>query len=131
LAKIRHREVCPLPRNGSSDTAETAPFKGFAHPQGSGLTLSARGCRWTLTIETADGGPYPPFQAYHQQGMAAGEVCRFIHGLDRDWQVQVGETGRDELVAMDNGFRVRLIPALDVPLDRAAMVAELEERLRG
>ena|GEM_PF-7082573 len=118
-------------RNGSSDTAQTAPFKGFAHPMGSGLTLSARGCRWTLTIETADGGPYPPFQAYHQQPMDGGEVRRFIDGFDRDWAVQVGETGREELVAMDNGFRVRLTPALDVPLDREVMVAELEERLRG
>lgn len=110
---------------------DAAPFKGFAHPGGSGLSLSARGHQWALTIETADRGPYPPFQDYHQQPMTAGDVRRFIHGLDRDWQVQQGDTGREELVAMDNGFRVRLTPALDTPLDAEAMVAELEVLLRG
>lgn len=108
-----------------------APFKGFAHPAGSGLSLSARGHQWALTIETADGGPYPPFQEYHQHPMTADEVRRFIHGFDRDWQVQKGDTGREELVAMDNGFRVRLTPALDTPLDSEAMVTELEALLRG
>ncbi|HKJ70632.1 MAG TPA: hypothetical protein VKA55_02675 [Gammaproteobacteria bacterium] len=111
--------------------SDAHPFKGFAHPLGSALTLSARGHRWTLTIETADGGPYPPFQDYHQQGMDAAEVRRFIHGSGRDWEAATGDTGRDELVAMDNGFRVRLTPALDTPLDAAAMVAELEGLLQG
>lgn len=110
---------------------ETAPFKGFAHPLGSALSLSARGRRWSLTIETADGGPYPPFQDYHQQEMTAADVCRFIGGVDCDWQAVTGDTGREELAAMDNGFRVRLVPALDEPLDAAAMVAELEGLLRG
>jgi hypothetical protein len=116
------------PPAGDSDSQ---PFKGFAHPMGSALTLSARGYRWTLTIETADHGPYPPFQDYHQQAMAADEVRRFIDGFGRDWAVQVGDTRREELVAMDNGFRVRLVPALDTPLDAEAMVAELEGLLRG
>jgi hypothetical protein len=98
---------------------------------GSALTLSARGYRWTLTIETADHGPYPPFQDYHQQEMAPAEVRRFIEGFERDWQVQVGDTRREELVAMDNGFRVRLTPALDTPLDAEGMVAEMEGLLRG
>jgi len=108
-----------------------APFKGFAHPRGSGLSLSARGHQWALTIETVDGGPYPPFQDYHQQPMTGVEVRRFIHGVGRDWQEQQGDTGRQELVAMDNGFRVRLTPALNEPLNRDVMVAELEALLGG
>ena len=108
-----------------------APFKGFAHPMGSALSLSARGYRWTLTIETADGGQYPPFQDYHQREMSGAEVRRFIHGFGRDWEVVTGDTGRDELAAWDNGFRVRLTPALDAPLDADAMVAEMEGLLQG
>ena len=108
-----------------------AAFKGFAHPMGSALSLSARGHAWSLTIETADGGPYPPFHEYHQQSMSGAEVRRFIDGFGRDWETVTGDTGRDELVAMDNGFRVRLQPALDASPDAAAMVAELEALLRG
>jgi hypothetical protein len=107
------------------------PFKGFAHPMGTGLSVSARGCQWSLTLEMPDGGQYPPFQGYHQQEMAAADLQRFIHGRGLDWQRQTGETGREELVAMDNGFRVHLTPGLGVPLDPKAMVAELEERLDG
>jgi hypothetical protein len=113
------------------NAATATPFKGFAHPMGSALTLSARGYRWTLTIETADGGQYPPFQDFHQQLMTAGEVRRFIHGFGRDWEVATGDTGREELMAWDNGFRLRLTPALDTPLEPDAMVAEMEGLLQG
>jgi hypothetical protein len=105
------------------------PFKGFAHPMGTGLSVSARGCRWSLTLEMPDGGQYPPFQDYHQQEMTAADLQRFINGRGLDWERQTGAAGREELVAMDNGFRVHLTPGMDVPLDPEAMVAELEARL--
>ncbi|MEF8793883.1 hypothetical protein [Thiohalorhabdus sp.] len=115
----------------SNTSPGATPFKGFAHPRGSALSLSARGNRWTLTIETADGGPYPPFQDYHQRPMTSADVRRFIHGSGRGWQIQQGGNERSELVALDNGFRVRLTPALGAPLDAEVMVAELEELLGG
>ncbi|WP_143004132.1 hypothetical protein [Thiohalorhabdus denitrificans] len=116
-------------RSENQGASGTPTFKGFAHPQGTGLTLSVRGCRWSLTLKTPDGGPYPPFEEYHQLEMTAADLQRFINGRGLDWKRQTGETGREELVAMDNGFSVHLTPALETPLDEAAMVAELEARL--
>ena len=96
---------------------------------GTGLSVSARGCQWSLTIQMPDGGQYPPFQDYHQQEMAAADLKRFIWGRDLTWERQVGEYGREELITRDNGFRLRLTTGLDQPLDAENMVAELEERL--
>lgn len=106
-----------------------APFKGFAHPMGVGLTLSVRGRKWTLTLETSDGSAYPPFQGYHQREMTAADVKRFVRGTGQDWHQQTGATGRTELVAVDSGFRVRLAPTLGAQLDRDTMVSELESLL--
>jgi len=61
--------------------------------------------------------------------MAPSDLQRFINGRDLSWARQTGETGREELLATDNGFAVHLIPALDAPLDEQAMVAELEALL--
>ncbi|HKL78032.1 MAG TPA: hypothetical protein VJ985_06655 [Gammaproteobacteria bacterium] len=96
---------------------------------GTGLTVSVRGCPWSLTLQTPDGGQYPPFEEYHQQEMTAADLQRFINGRGLEWEQRTGDTGREELVAMDNGFRLQLTPGMDVPLDREAMVAELEARL--
>lgn len=108
-----------------------APFKGFAHPMGAGLTLSVRGRSWTLTIETPDGAAYPPFQSYHQQEMTVEDLLRFVRGSGQTWHQHTGATGRMELVATDNGFRLRLDPTLGAQLDRDTLIAELEALLSG
>lgn len=104
----------------------SAPFKAFAHPMGAGLTLSVRGRSWTLTIETPDGAAYPPFQNYHQHEMTVEDLRRFVRGSGLDWHQKTGATGRMELVAADNGFRLRLDPTLGAQLDRDTLIAELE-----
>ncbi|MFA9459801.1 hypothetical protein [Thiohalorhabdus methylotrophus] len=114
---------------GTESQSTATPFKGFAHPRGVGLTLSARGCRWSLTLRTPDGGMYPPFEEYHQREMTPADVQRFISGRGLSWERRTGETGREELVARDNGFVVHLTPALETPLDEEGMLAELEARL--
>jgi hypothetical protein len=112
--------------------AEDSPFKGFAHPQSVGLTVGIRDRRWAVTIETPDRGPYPPFDEYHQTPMSVADVQRFISGVGLEWQRQeAGAAGQEELVATDNGFRVRLTPALDTPLEPEAMVADWEALLGG
>ncbi len=115
----------------TTDSGDPTPFRGFAHPRGTGLSLSARGFRWVLTIEIPDGGGYPPFQELHQRPMTAADVRRFVGGLGLDWTRESGGSLRQGLVAMDSGFRLRLTPALDAPVDAAAMVDELEGLLRG
>ena len=116
---------------GQSFQHREAPFKGFAHPQGTGLSLSARGRKWLLTIETPDGGPYPPFQDYHQQPMTAADLGRFVSPRSLEWCPRADESARGELAALDNGFRLRLTPALEDPPDADTMIAELEALLKG
>ena len=110
-------------------TAEEFPFKGFAHPQSVGLTVGIRDRRWAVTIETPDRGPYPPFDEYHQHPMTVADVQRFISGVGLEWSRQEAGAGQEELVATDNGFRVRLTPALEVALEPEAMVADWERLL--
>jgi hypothetical protein len=105
-----------------------ASFKVFTHPMAEGMSFTRRGTRWTLTLETVDGGKYPPFEDYHQQRVAASELHRFIHmGVDQQWRQTSDEAGRPELVAEDSGFRLRLAPALDEPFDADSLVAAFRE----
>lgn len=105
-----------------------ADFKVFTHPMSEGISFTRRGTRWTLTLETVDGGKYPPFEAYHQQRVDPGELHRFINmGVDQQWRETTDEAGRPELVAEDSGFRLRLAPALDEPFDADALLAAYRE----
>lgn len=108
--------------------ADDPTFKVFAHPMGEGISFTRRGTRWTLTLETVDGGKYPPFEAYHQQRVVPTELHRFIHmGVDQQWRETTDAAGRPEMVAEDSGFRLRLTPALDEPFDAQALQAAYRE----
>jgi hypothetical protein len=108
--------------------SEDGYFKVFTHPMSEGISFTRRGTRWTLTLETVDGGKYPPFEDYHQQRVAPDELHRFINlGVDQQWREVTDAAGRPELVTEDSGFRLRLTPALDEPFDPQALQAAYRE----